>query len=167
MWYVLNVAAHCEPQVAKFLSHDGLEPYAPRFPSSTRTKTGSVRDRRPRFVFPGYLFFRVPSGFGHWDAIRWAPGVRRILQQDGEPATVGEDFIALIRRRLAQGLLRPTAPRFKKGDAVVIERGPLTAVDAIFDCELDGPDRVQILINMMQRTIPVRVDAADLRSVAV
>jgi transcription antitermination factor NusG len=118
-------------------------------------------------VFPGYLFFRVPSGFGHWDAIRWAPGVRRILQQDGEPATVGEDFVALIRRRLAQGLLRPTAPRFKKGDAVIIERGPLTAVDAIFDCELDGPHRVQILINMMQRTIPVRVDAADLRSVAV
>jgi transcription antitermination factor NusG len=167
MWYVLNVAAHCEPQVAKFLSHEGLETYVPRFPSSPRTKAGSVRDRRTRFVFPGYLFFRVPSGFDHWDTIRWAPRVRRILQQDGAPATVGDDFVAHIRRRLAAGLLRATLPRFKKGDPVVIERGPLTAVDAVFDCELDGPHRVQILINMMQRSMPVRIDADDLRSAAV
>jgi transcription antitermination factor NusG len=167
MWFVLNVAAHCEPQVAKFLGHEGLETYAPMFPPSPRTKAGSVRDRRPRFVFPGYLFFRVPSGFGCWDTIRWAPGVRRILQQDGAPATVAEDFVAQIRRRLAEGLLRPTAPRFKKGDPVIIERGPLSAVDAIFDCEVDGPHRVQILINMMHRTIPVRVDAHDLRSAAI
>jgi transcription antitermination factor NusG len=167
MWYVLNVAPHCEPQVANFLNHEGLEPYVPRFPPSPRTKAGSVRDRRARFVFPGYLFFRVPSDFGRWDAIRWAPRVRRILQQDGAPATVGDDFVAHIRKRLAEGQLQAAAPRFKKGEPVVIERGPLAAVDAVFDCELDGPHRVQILINMMHRSIPVRVDANDLRSVAV
>jgi transcription antitermination factor NusG len=167
VWYVLNVAPHCEPQVAKFLSHEGVESYVPQFPIRPRAKPGSVRDRRSRVVFPGYLFFRVPLGFGHWDAIRWAPGVRRVLQLDGGPAFVPEEVVARIRRRLAEGLLQPAPPRFKKGDAVTIEHGPLAAVDAIFDCELGDQQRVQVLVNMMHRLIPVRIDLESLRPAGV
>jgi transcription antitermination factor NusG len=163
MWYVLNVAPHCELQVSKFLSHEGVESYAPQFPARPRTKLGSVRDRRSRLVFPGYLFFRVPQGFEHWDVIRWAPGVRRILQHDTVPASVPEKVVERIQQRLAEGLLQPPWTRFKKGDPVTIEHGPLAAVDAIFDSELGPADRVQVLVHMMQRLVPVRVDLDSLR----
>ena len=82
MWNVLQSAPQGEMRVCTFLSVYGVEGYAPRFPPSERTRPGSVRDRKARWVFPGYLFFRVPEGFAQWDNIRWAPGVRRVLEQD-------------------------------------------------------------------------------------
>jgi transcriptional antiterminator NusG len=166
MWYVLHTAPRCEPQVAKLLGQQGLDIFLPRFPPMPRSKLGSVRERRPRFVFPGYLFFRTPTGFSRWDGIRWAPGVRRILQQDSSPGTVADEVLDHLRRRLAEGSLRPFKPRFKAGDALVIERGPLAAVDAIFDRELDAPGRVQILVQMMSRLIPIRIDEVDVRRIA-
>jgi transcription antitermination factor NusG len=45
----------------------------------------------------------------------------------------------------------------------VIERGPLAAVDAIFDCELDRKSRVQVLVQMMGRRLPVAIDVNDVR----
>ncbi len=166
MWYVLNTAPHCEPQVAKLLGQQSLDTYLPRFPPKPRSKPGSVRERRPSFVFPGYLFFRVPTGFNRWDAVRWAPGVRRVLQQDGSPAVVADQVLDHLRQRLAEGSLRPNTLRFKAGEALIIERGPLAAVDAIFDRELDASARVQILVHMMGRLIPFRIDSADVRRIA-
>jgi hypothetical protein len=46
---------------------------------------------------------------------------------------------------------------------VLIERGPLAAVDAIFERELDAPARVRILIRLLGRDIPVEVSAELLR----
>jgi transcription antitermination factor NusG len=57
-------------------------------------------------------------------------------------------------------------PRFEQGDTVIIERGALAAVDAIFDRELDSASRVQILVNMMGRSLPVRIDVDDLSKAA-
>jgi hypothetical protein len=49
---------------------------------------------------------------------------------------------------------------------VVVERGPLAEVDAIFDRALDSPARVQILVQMMGRELPVQIDPSYLRSLA-
>ena len=46
---------------------------------------------------------------------------------------------------------------------MVIERGPLAAVDAIFDCELDRQSRIQVLVQMMGRRLPVAIDVKDVR----
>jgi transcription antitermination factor NusG len=112
------------------------------------------------------MFFRVPEEFASWELIRWAPGVRRVLHVDGEPGVIADAFVDRIRERLADSSLRPTRPRFRHGDVVVIERGPLTAVDAIFDRELDSASRVQILVNMMGRSLPVRIDLENLSRAA-
>jgi transcription antitermination factor NusG len=167
MWYVLNATPHCEPQVAKLLGQLMVEAYVPRFPAALRTKPGSARDLRPRLVFPGYVFFRTPVGFSHWDVVRWTPGVRRILLEDTAPAVIADEVVAHLRRRLAEGSLRPVVQRFKPGQVVTIERGPLAQVDAIFDRELDARSRVQVLVHMMGRSITFRIDPADLRSAAV
>src|SRR5579864_8788511 len=107
MWHVLHAAPNCEPQVCKYLGLHGIDGYAPQFPPPARTKPGSVRDRKQRWVFPGYVFFKIEEGFSSWDLIRWAPGVRRMLQEDGAPATLRDEFrsqaaLGLSRLRLLQ-----------------------------------------------------------------
>jgi transcription antitermination factor NusG len=162
MWHVIHTAPHGETPLGKYLSLQGIVTYAPAFPNAAGTRPGSVRDRRPRRVFPGYLFIQPPPGFHQWDAIRWAPGVRRLLQVDGAPAVVLESVIEHLRRRLAERLLLPARPRFRPGDRVVVQEGPLAMVDAIFDRDLNAPTRVQILVNLLGRPMKVRVDPAVL-----
>jgi transcriptional antiterminator RfaH len=166
MWHVLHTAPHGESSLEKYLSIQGVVAYGPRFPNAAGTRPGSVRDRRLRFVFPGYLFIQPPDDFERWDAIRWAPGVRRLLQTDGAPAVVQESIIEHLRRRLAEHALTSARPTFKPGDRVLIQRGPLAMVDAIFDRHLTAPGRVQILVNLLGRPMRVRVDQAVLATPA-
>src|SRR4030088_624247 len=97
MWHVVHVSPNGEPQVCKYLGLQGIEAYAPRFPAPPRTKPGSVRDRRQRWVFPGYVFFKIAAGFERSDLIRWAPGVRRMLQEGGGAATLKPLWSKLVR----------------------------------------------------------------------
>jgi transcription antitermination factor NusG len=162
MWNVLHVAPHGEPQVCKFLAAHDVAAYAPQFLPPPRTKPGSVRDRKQRWLFPGYVFFRVGDEFTRWDIIRWAPGVRRVLQQDGSPALLGDEVVEHIRRRLAERSLNQPRPRFTQGQHVIIQSGPLRMVDAIFERELGAPARVQVLVQLLGRPLAVEVDPAIL-----
>lgn len=164
MWGVVQVAPNSERAVCGLLALSQIETYAPRFPPPRRTRPGSVRHQRPRWVFPGYLFYRVADDFEDWNAIRWAAGVRRVLQVDGAPAVVGGAVIEHLRRRLAEGSLQDSTSAFVPGQLVHIERGPLAAVDAIFERELDSPARVQILVNLVGRQLSVRIDPEVLRN---
>lgn len=164
MWNVLHAAPNGEPQVCKYLALHGIEAYAPQFPPPPRTKPGSVRDRKHRWVFPGYVFFKLDHGFSQWDLIRWAPGVRRMLQEDGAPGTVDDVIVDHVRQRLAERSLASARPKFEEGEPVVIQSGPLRMVDAIFEKNLDAPERVQILVNLLGRALAVEVDPAILKA---
>jgi len=164
MWYVLHAAPNGEPQVCKYLGLHGIEGYAPKFPPAPRTKPGSVRDRRHRWVFPGYVFLKIPAEFASWDLIRWGPGVRRMLQEDGEPGTVDEFVVDRVRQRLAERSLTQTRPTLRKGQPVLIQSGPLRMVDAIFEKNLDATERVQVLVQLLGRPLSVELDAAIVRA---
>jgi transcription antitermination factor NusG len=164
MWGVLQVAPNGEHQACEFLRSVQVEAYAPRFPAPRRTKPGSVRHRRRRWVFPGYVFFKIGPDSTPWNVIRGAAGVRRVLQSDGSPATVGDQVIDHLNRRLAEGSIRESRSAFVRGQFVHIEHGPLAAVDAIFDRELDRSDRVQILISLFGRQLPLTIDPKALRA---
>jgi transcription antitermination factor NusG len=164
MWNVLHASPHGESQVCKGLALHGVESYAPQFPPPPRTKPGSVRDRQSRLVFPGYVFFKIPQGFAQWDLIRWAPGVRRMLQEDGAPAVIGDEVVTHLARRLAERTLSPKRRSFSPGDSVVIDRGPLRMVDAIFERQLAAPERVRVLVQLLGRAVSVEVDSAILRA---
>jgi transcription antitermination factor NusG len=166
MWNVAYASPHGEPQVCKYLAIHGIESYTPQFPAPPGTRPGSVRDRRQRWVFPGYVFFRIPTGFAEWDIIRWAPGVRRLLQEDGSPAGLSDEVVGRLRQRLAERSMTPAQRKFSPGQHMVIESGPLKMVDAIFEKNLDAVARVRILVNLLGRVLPVDVDSAIVRAVS-
>jgi transcription antitermination factor NusG len=165
MWHVLHVAPNGEPQVCKYLGLHGVETYAPKFPPAPRTKPSSVRDLRHRWVFPGYVFLKIPAGFASWDLIRWAPGVRRMLQEDGKPGTIDDLVVDHVRQRLAERIMTPIRPAFQGGQAVVIQSGPFRMVDAIFEKNLDATARVRILVHLLGRPLAIEVDPAILKAV--
>src|SRR2546425_799300 len=127
VWNVVQVNANHGAQVAKFLALQGIEVYAPRFPAAAGTRPGSVRDRKSRWVFPGYLFLKPAADFTRWDVIQWAPGVRRVLSDGGSPSSVPEGVVDRLRLRLAQAPSR--RPAFTRGQPARIQDWPLAMGD--------------------------------------
>jgi transcription antitermination factor NusG len=89
-----------------------------------------------------------------------------VLLHDGQPAVLADAVIKHLQKRLREGLLELARPRFRPSDPVVIERGPLVAVDAIFERELGKPSRVQILVHLLGRPVHVQIDPNHIRSLA-
>ena len=164
MWHVLQTAPHCESQVSRFLNSQGLRSYAPQFPESWNSRSGSSREPSGRWVFPNYVFFRVPPDFGRWDLIRWGPGIRQVLQVDGSPAVLDDEVVDRVRLRLPTHAVGP-ATLLAPGQRVTVESGPLRMVDAIFERKLERGTRVQILIELLGRPLTVEVDSTILRPI--
>jgi transcription antitermination factor NusG len=161
VWNVVHTNPNQEAPVARFFQLQGIEVYAPQFAAPARTRPRSVRGRRHRWIFPGYLFIKAPADFSRWDLVQRGPGVRRLLTQGGSPSVVDEAVIDRLRSRSSAA---PQArPAFHTGQRLVIERGPLAMVDAIFDRELNSSERVQVLVHLLGRPMAVAVDAAILR----
>ena len=168
-WWVLQTTSKREPLVCRQLAMRGLEHYAPEFPRRGRTRPGSVRDERRRMIFPGYVFCRPAGCADVHVALKRAPGVLRILGEDGvdgEPASVPDAVVRHVRRRVAERAQGLDRAEFRRGQRVVVEGGPMASVDAIFDRELHASARVRILVDMMGRTVPMDIDPADLRPLA-
>lgn len=146
----------------KILGTLGAEPYAPRFLPPRRTRPGSVRDGKNRWVFPGYVLFRPGVGFASWADLRSSPGIHRLLMSDGAPATLSNDVIQHIRTRLDEHARRP-ALLFRTGDPVRIVQGPLSELNGVFQRRMRASDRVAILIQLMGRAVEVEIDPENLR----
>ena len=165
-WWVLQTTSRREPIVCRQLAMQGVEHYAPEFPPRARTRPGSVRDRRSRMIFPGYVFCRPPECAGAHVALKRAPGVVRILSADGIPASLPDAVVSHLRRRLAEQVAGCRGSGFRRGQRVVIESGPMASLDAIFDRDLHPSARVRILVEIMGRSVPMDLDPTDLRSLA-
>jgi len=144
-WYALYTKPHKEHHVSSVLVSKGLETYLP----TIRVKKNGRRKIEP--FFSCYLFARFDSD----DAlpeIHWTPGLRRIVSFGGQPATVPDEVISSIRKRLAEmGELSYLAHRFKQGDRVAIKAGPLRDFNAIFDQSLSSQDRAWVLVEFLGR----------------
>jgi len=164
MWHVVHTAPNAELQVSRVLELYGLSTYMPRFRPSRGTRPDSVRGRRPRLVFPGYVFFRPPDGFARWPHVRSAPGVRRVLDEDGEPALMRDELVEHLRRRIAALPPDSAGQRFMPGQRVRVQQGPLAMVDALFERDVPARERVTILVQLLGRQLPVEVERQALRA---
>jgi transcriptional antiterminator RfaH len=116
-------------------------------------------------LFPGYLFANIAIDSDDLLGIRSAPGVSYVLPQAGPPALLREETLSEIRTRLVAYRERQ-ARKLEHGDRVTIVSGPLRWHDALFVRHLNASGRVRILLDLVERNVPVDVDEALLKRVA-
>lgn len=159
-WYALRTKPHKEHFVYQQLQSRDVELFFP----SLRVKPVNPRAARIRPYFPGYLFVQTDLTALGKNAFSWLPGVQGLVTFGGEPAIVPEHLIHELQQRLlhltAEALQRK---RFQSGDRVQIISGPFAGYEAIFDTQLSGKQRVQVLLSFLsQYPQPVQLDADDL-----
>jgi transcriptional antiterminator RfaH len=144
LWYVVQTKPHKEALVEHVLHGMASEVFCPRI--VVRVRAGLRVQRRVTAMFPSYLFARLQIDSAG-KAIRYSRGVRDFVRCGGSPQVVAPDIIAALQARTwPTGVYEPPPIRFDPGERLRIDHGPLRGLEVIFEREMDGPERVAVLL---------------------
>lgn len=147
-WYLVRTKLSKETVVEKRITGLGLEVFLPWLRSRRRVGTRYQWVVSP--LFPGYLFCRLDL-FLSGKAVRYAPGVRDFVKFGSRIAEVGEDVIKEIRGRCPEGVAEIKPRPYQPGEPVMIREGPFAGLEAIFERETVGSERIAILLELLGR----------------
>jgi transcriptional antiterminator RfaH len=146
-WYVLRIKPHKERSVHQLLQSKDIRVYFP----ALKVEPTNPRAAKIRPYFPGYMFVHIDLDEEGENALRWTPGTTGLVRFGGVPATVPENLIQELKKRLAriEAAKEAEDTGLKPGDRVRIVDGPFAGYEAIFDAHLSGSERVRLLLTYL------------------
>jgi transcription antitermination factor NusG len=156
-WYALYTCANHEKRIADQLEGRGIEHFLPQYESVRRWKDRRVRLKLP--LFPGYVFVRLALR----DRLRVVqiPSVVRFVGFNGIPAALPESEMEIMRSGLSHRWRAEPHPFLTVGRRVRITSGPFAGLDGVLKRKKSNL-RVVVSLSLIQRSIAVDVDAADI-----
>lgn len=157
-WYAAYTCAHHEKRVREQLEQRSLESYLPVYEAVRRWKDRRMRLQLP--LFPGYVFVRMALV----DRLRvlQVPSVVHLVGFNGHLAALPDAEIEGLKNGLAGGVHAEPHPFLTAGRRVRIKAGPLEGREGIL-LRRKGSLRVVLSIDLIQRSIVVDVDVADVQ----
>jgi len=156
-WYVFQSKTRKERFLCEQLHLRHIETFFP----CVRTQSVKSRVQKLQPYFPGYVFGRVDLESIGRSALDWLPGAIRIVNFGGEPVSV-QDYLIHVIRHHVDHINRSAAEEsnlFQPGDIVMIQDGPFAGYEGIFNTHLPGRDRVEVLLKMLEGS-QLRVELA-------
>jgi transcriptional antiterminator RfaH len=159
-WYVLQSKPKQEVRADANLRRWGLDTVMPLIRGPRLSFTTEPPTFRISPLFPGYLFARFPLTL--LAKVRLTRGVYNVVSF-GEYATPIDDaIIELIRSRVGDdGFVRLAEPQ--PGDDVRITHGPMRSMMGVFEKDLQGGDRVLILLKALGGQARVQLARTDIQ----
>jgi transcriptional antiterminator RfaH len=156
-WYAIRTKPRQEERAIENLTSWGVATLAPRL----KGKNG----RRESLFFPGYIFARF-DGFKMLHNIHFTRGVAYVVGFGKGPAPISDEVISEIYARMdGDGFIR-TVIELDPGDEVVIRSGLLRNFVGVFERELRGSERVQILLRTVAYSAHVEISRLDVAKLA-
>jgi transcription antitermination factor NusG len=157
-WYAAYTSPRHEKYVARQLDERSIDSFLPLYRSLRRWK-----DRRKQIelpLFPGYVFV-------HFDLqqrlrILGLPGVVRLVNFNGQPATLPDHDIETLRKGLDLQIYAEPHPYLRVGRRVRVLHGPMAGTEGILVRKKDK-FRLVISLEAIMRSIAVEVDASDVQ----
>lgn len=160
-WYLIHAKARQEGMAEINLQHLGVETFCPRVKQIKANRCKNPTEGRGP-LFPGYLFVRVDMA-NEFRKVTYAHGILRVVRFGADPALVSDDIIHSIKEREENGLVaRSASSSLKPGQVVRIEKGPFRGFEAIFEKELNGLERVALLLRTVAYQGHIEVDQSCL-----
>jgi transcriptional antiterminator RfaH len=155
-WYTLQAKPKREEQVEKKLRDLNLEVFLPWIRMRRRIGTRYRWVLEP--LFPGYLFSRLDLVLVG-KAARYCPGVKDFVRFGSQIPEIAESVVDELMERCPEGVAQIGPPPLQKGQSVVIREGPLSGLEAVFDHQLGGKERISVLLEFLGRQTRLIVPA--------
>jgi transcription antitermination factor NusG len=159
-WFALRLRSNYEQVTGIHLRERGYEQFAPSYKVERRW---SDRTKQiDQYLFPGYIFCR----FNPNDRlpILTVPGVVDVVGFGKSPQHIPDAEIERVRRMVESGLPVTPYPYMEVGQAVLIERGPLSGIEGIL-VEVKGKTRLVVSVNLLRRSVSAEVDRHSIRPI--
>jgi transcription antitermination factor NusG len=160
-WYAAYTCANHEKRVAAELGARTVEHFLPLYSSIRRWRDRRITLQLP--LFPGYVFVRLALR----DRLRvlQIPSVARLVGFNGHPAALPEEEMEIMRSGFSQGRCAEPHPFLTVGRRVRVTGGPFAGLEGILKRKKSNL-RVIVSLALIQRSVSVDVDAADIRPAA-
>lgn len=158
-WLVVKTHAHKEGVAVQSLRRLDFATYCPVVQRRVRHARRTQDVRRP--LFPGYLFVDVSGEDRSWRSILYASGVSQLVKAGDRIAFVPGALIEQIKAREVDGVIRKPARAFEVGQQIRLPGGAFEGLAATI-IEMDEKQRLVVLMNWLNQTVRVRVDAQKL-----
>jgi len=152
-WFALQTRPRCEKAVEYALTRKGYECLLPTYQKNQILSHRQVKATLP--LFPTYIFCRFNQ-----EAVGKAiltPGVRRIIEFGGRPATLQANEINALQRLAGADLLRRPWSYVPDGTLVQIRTGPLSGVEGLVSMHEDR-EHLIITVSLLQQSVIVQLD---------
>ena len=157
-WYALHTKSRFENVVNEGLSKKALDVFLPKITVKSRRRDRHKMIRVP--LFPGYVFVRTDlNPYEHVEILKTTGAVRLIGSIRG-PVPIADATIDSLKIMVATDEEVITGTRFKKGDRVMVVRGPFAGVTGVFS-RYRGDGRVIVNIEALGQFAAVNVHADD------
>ncbi len=154
-WYVISTKPKNEDRAASNIALGGFDVLAPKL------KVRKYRELRfipvIEAMFPGYIFAKFDS-INDFHLIKYSRGVKTIVHFGDRLVPIQEGFIEFIRSRLVDGIGEIQRKSFRQGERILVTDGPFKGVSGIFERELDGKERVAILLEGISYAAKIEID---------
>ncbi len=158
-WYAAYTCANHEKRVAEQLGVREVEHFLPLYSSVRRWKDRRVRLELP--LFPGYVFVRM--AMRDRLQVQTVPGVARLVGFDGAPAALPNQEIEALRTSLGSSVRAEPHLYLTVGRRVRVKSGPLAGMEGVL-LRRKGSFRLVISVDLIQRSVAVDADAADVEA---
>lgn len=159
-WFCLQTRSRFEFTVRDALAAGGAEAFLPTWEETSRWSDREKKVTRP--LFTSYLFARFAAADA--DAIRRIRGVAQILCMGQEPVPIPDGVIGSLRQ-VAAHPARVACQPYVPGVTITVLRGPFAGVCGVVK-RTHGAMTLSIPVEILGRSVTVKIDAADVRPVA-
>ncbi len=109
-----------------------------------------------RPLFPSYLFVQLDPDVQPWRPILSTMGVRTLVRFGERVAFIPDKIIESLKAREIEGAIIPPAGPYKIGQEVRMAGGAFDGLVAAI-VEMDERDRLVLLIDLLNRSVKVKV----------
>ena len=159
-WYCLRTHNKHESIAAAHLKQQlGLEVFLPRVRLKRTIRLQAVWITEP--LFPNYLFAQFDLGL-HLRAVQHSRGVRDVVHFGPHWAAMPDQTVDELRQAIGPGELHVVADDPQIGEEVLVAAGPLRGLTAVVLRQLNGAQRVAVMLEFLGQQTVAEVGADDL-----
>jgi len=159
-WYAIYTRCHHEFTIRSQLQKKSIENFFPCVTRWSRRKDRKLKIQVP--LFPSYIFVKICfTPYNALEVLKINGVVRFLGESNQRPVDIPDIQIESLKTVIASGEQILPFAYLRVGQRVRVRRGPLEGCEGLLVRMNTGKDRLVISLELLQRSVSVELDAAD------